>query len=129
MIRIFAALFCLAIGAAHAQSPFKISADRALAASEFGARTLDMWSTHRALNAKCGCNYEADPLAPHGKGWGGDAAFQYGASVAINFGAIELRKHHHEKWARALLIVDMADESVATVNNVRRFNATGIGRK
>ena len=93
--------------------------DKRLMLADGLLRGLDMHSTYRLLNDPCGCFRERDPIAPKGKGLGQMMAFQMAAGFAVQGGANYLRHHGHAKWARALVIADIASESFAVVNNYR----------
>lgn len=93
--------------------------DHALYAADMTIRALDFKTTRDFMRSPCRCFTEMDPIAPHTSAIGPQAAFQFGLSAAVILGSRELAKHHHPRWARALLIVDIVDESIAVGNNLQ----------
>lgn len=91
--------------------------DRTLISSEITLRILDAQSTHRFENNPCACFHEMDPIAPNAKEWAPTIAFQAAAGAAVIVGYKLLKRHGHPKLARALLIADIVDESIAVGNN------------
>lgn len=92
---------------------------RALYLADLGLRIADIVTTHRDLNNPCECMREADPIAPHGKGWAGDVAFQAGMWAAVTVGAEVLRRHRHGRLAAAGVAGDVASETWAVQHNLR----------
>lgn len=88
-------------------------------------RGLDAYSTHRLLSDPCRCFVERDPIAPHTSNWGAQIAFQGSMFVLVNGSAYLLNRHHHERWAKAILLIDIASEGVATTNNLHLLSQRG----
>jgi hypothetical protein len=79
-------------------------------------RAGDAYTTHRFMDNPCHCFYERDPMAPHTGNMAELSLFQGAVSAAINYESRRLEPKH-PRWSRALLIGDIASESVAVTNN------------
>lgn len=103
----------------QAPKPHILTVDRALYAADLTLRVMDTTSTHALFNDPCACHYEIDPIAPGGKGWGHVSLFQAGMFLAVAGSAEVLRRHHHPRIARIVMLADIADEVWAVQNNMR----------
>jgi hypothetical protein len=92
--------------------------DRYLLALDGTLRSLDMKTTHDLLSNPCHCFKEDDPIAPHDGNYAKQVLFQGGMTALITLGHYELAKHNHPKWARALVLADIASESYAVGHNM-----------
>jgi hypothetical protein len=117
---------------AVAQEPQPFHADKTLKAlwlADSATRLGDGITTYLMLSNKCRCIHEVDPIAPHSSNIGKITAFQAGIAVGLHVGSMELEKHHHDKLAKTMLLIDIGSESGAIVNNSLLIeNAKGVGR-
>lgn len=88
-------------------------------------RGLDAYSTHRLLSDPCKCFGERDPIAPHTPNWGAQIGFQAGMFALVTGSAYMLNRHHHERWAKAVLFLDLASEGIAVGNNLHLASQHG----
>ena len=105
----------LAMRAAIAQTT---TLDGYLSSLDMSLRTMDMKTTHDLLGNSCHCFHEVDPIAPHTANYAAQASFQYGMAAAVTFAGLELRKHNHPRWARVVMLADIADEGYAVGHNL-----------
>jgi hypothetical protein len=97
---------------------YTTSNDHYLLAMDGTLRTMDAKSTHDLLSNSCHCFKEDDPIAPHTGNYAAQALFQGGMMALVTFGHYELAKHNHPRWARALVLGDIASESYAVGHNM-----------
>lgn len=89
-------------------------------------RTMDGYTTVNNLNDPCHCIHETNPLAPHNGSIGKQIAFQASA-LAITTGTVWTFNHyHHPKIARAIMMIDIANETRSVVGNYGVNHATNV---
>lgn len=91
--------------------------DKTLLISEAVLRAGDITTSHMAGTHPCHCFRERDPISPDGSQWAPLLAFQGAAAVGIWELHAILVRHHHTRWARAVVIADMLDEGYAVSHN------------
>src|SRR5882757_8568545 len=113
--------------APKAITPFTIT----LFSADATLRMLDGYTTVNNLNDPCHCIHETNPMAPPSASVGKQVAFQAGALAATYGTAWLLNHYHHEKLARIVLILDVANEARSVVGNYRVDTSTNhvIGKQ
>lgn len=94
-----------------------VTLDHALMGSDAVLRGLDAYTTHINLSDPCKCRYEEDPIAPGSGKLVPTVAFQASMFLAVT-ASYEIMKHlHHQKIARAILVLDNISEGYAVTDN------------
>jgi hypothetical protein len=116
--------------APKAITPFTIS----LFSADALLRVMDGYTTVTNLNDPCKCIHETNPLAPHSGSVGKQIAFQASALAVATGSAWLLNHYHHPKIARAIMTIDVANETRSlignvTVNHIDNVNHTVLSNK
>jgi len=93
--------------------------NRALLGVDMGLRTTDGIETYNFLHHPCKCFHEGDPIAPGSGNPLGIMAFQGGAFLGVRYGSRLLERHGHRRWARVLILTDIAVEAYTVQDNLR----------
>lgn len=112
--------------APKAITPFTIT----LFSADAMLRVIDGYTTVNNLNDKCHCIHENNPLAPHSGSIGKQIAFQASALALTTGTAWLANRYHHPKIARAIMMIDIANETRSVVGNYQvNHIANGKGTK